>query len=121
MFDVFKSVLTKNKTPSEDEINKVSSYQFCRWLSGSHQTIFDANLLNQYDKIPMINQYHLIKGKYAGKIKFIPYPKNTKINDEKTLNYLMDYFKISSEKAREYITIVSETEINTIKEMYERK
>jgi hypothetical protein len=113
------TVLSTKKAPPDEDIKKISSYIFCRWLSGSPYTILAASQINCYDKIPIENQYHMIKNVFAGKIKFIPYPKNASEEVIKKIGYLSDYFKISEEKAKEYLEFISTKELNTIVEMYE--
>ena len=112
-------VLDKNSKPSNEEIEKIPSFIFCRWLSGNPATIMASNQINYYDKIPIVTQYKMIKTVFAGKIKFIPYPKNVDQQQLKNIEYLTDYFKISEEKAREYLEFISEDELNSIIQMYE--
>jgi predicted SnoaL-like aldol condensation-catalyzing enzyme len=113
------SVLDKKKNPSDAEIQKIPSYIFCRWLSGSPYTVLAANQINCYDKIPIENQYSMIKSVFAGKLEFIPYPKNVSEEVIKKIGYLSDFFKISEEKAKEYLEFISNEELDTIVEMYE--
>jgi len=118
MFKTIMSALDKNKNPSDVEINKIPSFIFCKWLSGNPNTIMAANQINRYSDIPMLNQYNMIKSAFGGKIKYIPYPKIEKEDTSKKIEYLMDYFKISSEKARDYLEVISSDEINKIVDMY---
>jgi hypothetical protein len=120
MFKTLTGVLDPKKNPSEDEINKIPPFIFCRWLSGNPSAIMAANQLNFYDKIPMVNQYKVIKGVFAGKIKYIPYPKNTKEDESIKVGYLCDFFKISTEKANEYLEFIAPQELEHIINMYER-
>ena len=121
MFKTITSVLDKNKKPSEEEINKIPSYIFCRWLSSNPNTILAANQFNLYYDIPVVNQYQVIKSAFAGKIKFIPYPKN--IAEDKNINvqHLMNFFKISEREARDYLEFISEEELNKIVKIYKDK
>jgi len=122
MFKTLTSAIDKNKTPSEDEINKISSYIFCKWLSGSPHAIQAANMINCYHaKIPMVNQYFMIKSAFGGKIKYIPYPKNVSVSDNKKVEYLVDYFKISESKGREYLQLIDKKELKSIVNMYEKR
>jgi hypothetical protein len=112
------SVLNKNKHPTTEEINKIPSYIFCRWLSGNPYTIIAANQINYYDNIPIENQYEMIKFAFVGKIKYIPYPKKTTENLLKKVEYLSLHFKISEEKAKEYLEFISKDELSYILNMY---
>lgn len=112
------SVLNPKANPSIEEINKIPSYIFCRWLSGNPHTIIAANMINAYDKIPIENQFNMVRNAFAGKVKFIPYPKNTKEDTLKKIEYIGKHFNISLEKAKEYLEFISDEELNNIVTMY---
>ena len=113
------SSLDKNKTPTSEELKKIQSFMFCKWLAGDHRTIFDANLFNQYSDIPVENQYYVIKNKYAGKIRNIKYVKNEK--DDVDTSILQKHFNISPEKAKDYLNYISPEEYQYLKELYAPK
>lgn len=112
------SCLDLRKNPSDEDIQKIQSYIFCRWLSGSPHAIIAANQINYYDKIPIDNQYKMIKCAFGGKIKYIPYPKNTSEKALKDVEYIAQHFKINLEKAREYIELMDPKECKEITQMY---
>lgn len=119
MFKTMTGCLDPKKSPSNEELEKISSFVFCRWLSGNIYTILAANQINCYYDIPIENQYNIIKSVFAGKIKYIQYPKNIKDEEnKKTLEYLCDYFKINNYEALEYLDLISKEELNQIIEMY---
>jgi len=118
MFKTITSVLDKKKNPSDAEIEKIPPYIFARWLSGNPYTIGAANQFNIYSKIPIVSQYKLIKTAFAGKIKYIPYPKNASIKAQKELEYVSTHFKINLQTAKEYISIMDKTELYEIVQMY---
>lgn len=118
MFKTLTGVLDPKKNPSAEEIQKIPPFIFARWLSGNPTTIMAAAQLNIYDKIPIENQYKMVKNVFAGKIKYIPYPKNTSEDKLKKVQYIADYFKISEEKANEYLELLSQEELNNIVHMY---
>lgn len=111
-------VLDTRKNPSIDEIQKIPSYIFCRWLSGNPHTIIAANMINLYPNIPIECQYEMIKTAFAGKVKYIPYPKNEPKDKQKKIEFIADWFKISLEKAKEYLDYISQEELETIVNMY---
>jgi hypothetical protein len=119
MFKIITSALDLKKTPELEEIQKIPSFIFCKWLSGNPYTIGAANLINMYFDIPVENQYFLIKKSFAGKVKYIPYPKAESENEEKMIGYISDFFKISIQKAKEYCELMDRTELNRIVKMYE--
>ena len=119
MFKTMTGVMDLKKNPSSEEINKIPSYVFCRWLSGNQYTISAANQINITSNIPIENQYWMIKHAFGGKIKYIPYPKKESDNTIKNIEYLVDFFKISEEKAREYLELIDKDELKRIVKMYE--
>jgi hypothetical protein len=118
MFKTMMGSIDLRKKPTADEISKISSYIFCRWLSGNPHTIQAANMINMYDKIPVENQYHMIKSAFGGKIKYIPYPKNVTEDKLKSIEFIGLHFKISEEKAKEYMEFISKEELKFIVDMY---
>lgn len=121
MFKTITSALDPKKKPTDEEIQKIPSYIFCRWLSGNPHTISAANAINMYTDIPIENQYNMVKAAFAGKVKFIPYPKNTKEEDLKRVQYIAEYFKLNTEKAAEYLEFLSDEELNYIVNLFEVK
>lgn len=119
MFPTMWSSLDKNKTPALVEINKIQSFIFCKWLAGNPKTIFTANEFNMYSQIPMENQYFSIKHKYAGTIRNIKYVKSEK--DDIDTTSLEQHFKISKEKAKEYLELISAEELEYITNLYKQK
>lgn len=118
MFKIMTSVLSKSKSRTDSEIEKIPSYIFCRWLSGNPITIQAANLFNQYDKIPIVNQFKMVKSAFAGKINYIPYPKNNSKDELKSLEYLQKYFNINLEQAKEHMEFISQEELAMITNLY---
>lgn len=119
MFKTMTSALNPRANPSLEEINKIPSYIMCRWLSGNSVTVQAANAINLYSDIPIENQFNMIKSAFAGRVKFIPYPKNNSEQELKSVEYLSRHFNISLEKAKEYLTLIDDDELNSIIEMYE--
>lgn len=113
------SSLDKNKTPSSTDLKKIQSFMFCKWLAGDYRTIFDANIFNQYSDIPVENQYFYIKNKYAGKIRNIKYVKAEKDEFDATVTGILEqHYKISTEKARDYLQYISDEELSYLKGLY---
>ena len=119
MFKTMTGSLNPKSKPTDEEIQKIPSYVFCRWLSGNPVALQAANMINFYPDIPIENQYQMVKTAFAGKIKYIPYPKSEKEHDQKQVEYLAKHFKISMEKAKEYLKFISEEELNEIVTMYQ--
>lgn len=118
MFKTLTGAIDPKKNPTNEEIQKIPSYIFCRWLSGNPHTISAANAINLYDDIPIENQYWMVKHAFAGKVKFIPYPKNVTEQSLKKIEYISKHFKINEEKAQEYIEFMDVNELQGIIDMY---
>ena len=114
--DIFKA-LKKGRLPSDEEIKKIPSFMFCRYLGTNAITIAPANVFNVYHKqIPMTLQYKMIKEVFAGKGI---YPKLLKkLTKEDENDALCTHFNISRERAKEYKQFLTQEEFNEIKEMY---
>ena len=113
------SSLDKNKTPPEADLKKIQSFVYCKWLAGDYRTIATANTINQYSDIPIENQYYLVKNQFAGKIRNIKYVKSEKDEaDENTISTLCRHYKISIEKAKDYLNYISQDELKYLKELY---
>jgi hypothetical protein len=118
MFKTLTGAIDPKKNPSLDEIQKIPSFIFCKWLSGNPMTINAANGINMYDDIPIENQYWMVKYAFAGKIKYIPYPKNVSEKQLKEVEFISRHFNISEEKAHEYRDLLSAEEKHEIVQMY---
>jgi hypothetical protein len=115
MFNVFKKILNKSEITEED-INKISDFVFCRWLSGNPNLIGLSNLFNQYPNIPIELKVKIVQNIIGGKIKYIPYPKGAKETEVKDLEYISEFFNISREKAQMYAEFIDKKELQQIKD-----
>ena len=118
MFKTLTASLDKNVRPLDSDINKIPGFIFCKWLAGDPRTLGAANLFNQYYEIPIVNQWKMIQNTFAGKIKFIPYPKNIKIDDSLILKYIQKEYSLSHEKALDYLSLMSDSTIQKIQDKY---
>lgn len=111
--------VTKGYEPTPEELKSISPFIWCRYLTGSPALLGYAMLFNNAD-VPMELQYKIISNVCkAQKIKYIPYPKNTKEKDVKEIDYLCKYFKINPSKAQEYLELIDKKELNKIISMYQ--
>lgn len=115
MFNVFKKILNKSEITEED-INKISDFVFCRWLSGNPNLIGLSNLFNQYSEIPIELKVKIVQNLVGGKVRYIPYPKGAKETEVKDLEYLSEFFNISREKAQMYAEFIDKKELQKIKD-----
>jgi hypothetical protein len=124
MGNIFKTMslsLSTNEV-SESDIKEIPSYIYGRWLSGSPYYIHVANLFNRYSDIPILNQFELVQNfsKYnlKNRIKYIPYPKGASEKEIKDIEYISKYYKCSTERAKEYLELISEKELNRLRTAY---
>lgn len=115
MFNVFKKILN-NSEITEEDINKISDFVFCRWLSGNPNLIGLSNLFNQYSNIPLDLKVKIVQTIVGGKVRYIPYPKGAKETEVKDLEYLSEFFNISREKAQMYAEFIDKKELQKIKD-----
>lgn len=115
MFNVFKKILN-NSEITEEDINKISDFVFCRWLSGNPNLIGLSNLFNQYSNIPIELKVKIVQNLVGGKVRYIPYPKGAKETEVKDLEYLSEFFNISREKAQMYAEFIDKKELQKIKD-----
>lgn len=118
MFKTLTSAIDPKKTPTPVDIQKIPSYIFCKWLSGNPMTMQAANAINLYPDIPIENQYWVVKNAFAGKVKFIPYPKNVTEDALKKVEFVAKHYNINEEKAQEYIDLMDSKQLHDIIQMY---
>jgi hypothetical protein len=109
----------KGDCPSDKEISEIPSYIFCQWLSGNPSTITIANFFNYFNKIPVKNQYDVVRAIFHNKIRYIPYPKTEKEETIKNLEYIQRYFNVNTEIAKQYLEVISEKEMAKIARAYQ--
>ena len=113
MFHVFS-----DKYVPDEEIENIPSFMFCKWLGNHPGTIMAANEINKnYNQIPMYNQFYMIRNAFKDKKVFIKFLKNAK-NDDKVVELISKFYKISIEKATEYRTLLSKNEIEYVINIY---
>ena len=117
-YQIMTSILT-NYSPTDEEIERISPFFFCRYLSNHPRAVHISNVFNRYYKeIPLKIQYKISKQLLKGKIKFIQFPKNEK-NKDKVLENIAKYYKISYDLSKEYIELLSEEEIEKFSRLYD--
>ena len=122
MPDLFKewipSVLETKKNLIKDDLDEkdYNPFMMNRALSLHNDCIFYANKMNQLYHLPKKYQYefflHSIRSK---KRTFKPWPKKQKDED---IKLIMDYFNYSQTKALEALQILSENQLEELREIY---
>lgn len=121
MYKTMNSCLDKNARPLDSEIEKIPSFLFCRYLSGSPNLILAANTFNLYNKIPIISQWKAIQGNFAGKgIRYPKYPKipSESVDIESLVKSLQKKYQINRDLAFDYSEFLDDDEKIQIIEKY---
>lgn len=120
MFTVFKKLLG-NKSLTDEDVGKVSDYVFCRWLTGNSSTLQIAQMFNLYHKIPLETKLKVAQKMINGRIRFIPYPKSAKGNEDENIKLLCEYYNISTTKAKMYLEFISDDDLKEIQNQIDSK
>lgn len=107
MFEVFNKILA-NQSISKEELEKINSYIFCRWLTGNSTLIPLANELNKYPNIDTGIMALAVRDALNGNLKYLSYPKSEKPTFKyEDIEDFMDFYDISRSLAVEYIELLS--------------
>ena len=115
-FNLIFKVLKKGPIPPIQDLEKIPSFMFCRFIGGHNITIAAANQFNLYNKIPMHLQYKMIHNTFAGKGIYPQMIKN--IPKDESLDVLCKHYKINRELGKEYKQFISDEELDKLKRIY---
>lgn len=121
MFTVFKKITNPKAEITDEDVGKVSDYVMCRWLSGNAGTLQLAQMFNVYHKIPLEVKIKVAQKMINGRVRYIPYPKSAKADEDENIDLLCEYFTISKAKAKMYLEFISEEDLKHIKSSLESK
>ena len=120
---MFKTMGTvfKNQYPQKEDIKKISSFVFIRWLSNNKLTVIPANIINYNYNIPIENQYKFLKDYYKltginKKVSFIKYNKNEKENE--IIQNIAKFYSVNYYTAKSYYNLMDKKEHKRFKDMY---
>jgi len=112
-FDFVKSITyTKQDIMNDLNESEYESYLVNRALSYHQDCLLYANEMNKRFEISGRLQYHYLLNTIRKRKRFAKWIKPTQIDD---LRVVMKYYSISREKAEEYLTILSDQEINILR------
>lgn len=100
---------------------KYPKFMINRVLSMSPKTCFLALLMTQMDSIPDAQHFHFLNTEVDRDDIYFHYYKRSDDIPEKTLKYVQEYYQCSLSRALEYVRLMSEKQIDTILEVYERR
>lgn len=110
-----------NKIPTEEELKKLPSFMFCKWLSGERKMVNTANLFNNFSDIPIRSQYIMVQQQFQNKIGFVKYPKKMKEDTSKKIEVVGEMLDLSYEKTLDYVSLMSKEEYKMLKKSYDLK
>ena len=112
----FINAINDTKQNLFQEMNAAKDYEpyiVNRGLSFFHDTVLQANAMNQHHSIPKEWQFSFLLNSIAKKKRFSKWAKKDKATE--SLILVQEYFGYSSEKAKEAIRILSDEQLNEIK------
>jgi hypothetical protein len=89
------------------------AYIVNRGLSFFHDTVVQANTMNQYSSLPNEWQFRFLLNSVTKKKRFSKWAKKDKATE--SLKLVQEYFGYSSEKAKEALRILSDEQLSEIK------
>ena len=110
----FANSITYTKQDIMNELNEKEYAPFLvnRSLSYHQDCILYTNEMNRRFDISHQLQYHYLLNTIRKRKRFAKWSKPEQIDD---LKIVMDYYKVSREKAEEYLTILNKREIGILK------
>lgn len=115
-FDFINAInLTKEDLFQDKLANKdYSPFLVNRGLSFFHDTVVQANMMNQHSSIPKDWQFYFLLNSVTKKKRFSKWAKADKASE--SLLLVQEYYGYSSEKAKEALSILSDEQLNEIKQ-----
>jgi hypothetical protein len=101
-----------SKEDLSDNIKDYPPYVVNKILSGDIGCVALVNELNKRYNMPIDMQYKFLLYSVPKKKRYNPYIKKQK---EENLDIIKEYFKVSTEKAREYLQVLDVEQIQSIK------
>ena len=119
-FDIMSCIMEKKTIPSLEDINKYTNQYMCNiYLSCDQQLV---GIANEMAKIKVSNKMYF-DCLYYGIPKCKKYIKwnASKVKKEQNIKYLIDYFKVSPETAKQYVGIIDKKEMQFIIDFFEKR
>jgi hypothetical protein len=120
-FDFLNAInTTKKDLLREDPLNEkdYSPYMVNRGLSYFSDTVMMANEMNRNSGIPKKWQNDFLLNTISKKKRFSQWHKKDK--NSESLQLVMDYYKYSTERAKEVLSIFTDDQIESIKQRMNR-
>ena len=98
---------------TEDDRKAYNSFMINRGLSYFPDTVLQANLMNMNYHTDVRLQYDVLRSSVRKKKRFSKWVKAEK---QDNLQLIEDYYNCSLQKAKDYVSLLSTQDINTIKD-----
>jgi len=118
-YQVMSSAWKKNFNPSDSELNTLSPFLFCRFVSNDIIGCMVVNEINGYPDIPIKNVYNFIRSALPSNVKYIKFDKKEDLINKKELETLCNHFKCNMEIAERYYKMLPSDEIEKIMDKYD--
>ena len=117
-FEIINSCFNKRFFATQTEAESIQEYLFLQILSNHAGTIPIANFVNVHN-IPSDQVYNFVyKSIPAGAIKYIPYPKKSKVEDVDSIENICKFYKCSVKIGNRYAELLPQEEIDKINNIY---
>ena len=104
--------INQSKKDLSGNIKDYPSYIVNKIMSGDMSCVGLVNELNKRYNMPSDMQYKFLLYSVPKKKRYNPYIKKTKEDD---LDIIKEYFKVNTEKAREYLQVLDVEQVQSIK------
>jgi hypothetical protein len=99
-----------------------NEFMINRFFSMNPETVFEANFLNMYNKIPKHAKYLFLCDIIEKKDRFLKYIKADKESeDAKMVKHIQDVYSVNKDIASDILKTIDEDEKKLIKQAYEGK
>lgn len=99
-----------------------NDYMINSFLSMSPETVFEANCMNAHYSLPKHVKYLFLSDTLEKKNRFLKYIKSdAEKADRDMIKYFMEIYKVNKENAENLLKTVSETEKETIRNIFTQK
>lgn len=111
-FDYLNSINTTKKDIMEQE-STYNPYMINRGLSYFNDTVLYANEMNRYHHLDNKLQYHFLINSIRPRKRFSKWLKKS---DPDSVEVVKEYYGYSNEKARQVLSLLSDMQINELKQ-----
>lgn len=115
-FDFINAINATKEDLFQDKLagKDYSPFLVNRGLSFFHDTVVQANTMNMHSSIPKDWQFYFLLNSVTKKKRFSKWAKADKATE--SLLLVQEYYGYSSEKAKEALSVLSDEQLNEIKQ-----